>query len=198
MRPGATLVFLDANILYSRTLRDWFALISKRSGAEGIRLRCSEDVLAEWLYHWRRKHPERADAAVGGLRTQFLRACPDAVIAGYEISPALLEGGDTFDAHVVAAASHGGVDYLVTSNLADFESLRDHFEFEIYAPDDLLCLILERRPDAVRKALLDNIAYWSAKPGSKDVVEALIDAGAPNFADGVRGLRTKLAMTGRY
>ena len=198
MRPGATLIFLDANVLYSRTLRDWFALISKRSGANGIELRWSEDVLAEWLYNLRRKAPWKSDSGIGGLRRNLEAAFPNAMVSGYAVDPELLEGGDEFDAHVLAAADHGRADYLVTDNTSDFAPFKDAFGFEIYSCDEMLCLILDRRSDAVRSALLDNLAYWSAKPDAKDLVEALTDAGAPEFADGIKRLRSALAMSGKY
>ncbi|SDI79056.1 PIN domain-containing protein [Arthrobacter subterraneus] len=198
MRPGATLIFLDANVLFSRTLRDWFALISKRSGANGIELRWSEDVLVEWLYNLRRMAPGKNDSGIGGLRRNLEAAFPNALVSGYVVGPELLEGGDEFDAHVLAAADHGYADYLVTDNTSDFAPFKDAFGFEIYNSDEMLCLILERRLDAVRGALLDNLAYWSGKSDAKDLVEALIDAGAPQFADGIKRLRSALAMSGKY
>ncbi|MHA7274157.1 hypothetical protein ACX80Z_12055 [Arthrobacter sp. TMT4-20] len=107
MQPGATLIFLDANILYSRTLRDWFALIALNSGPEGIGLRWSEDVLAEWLYNRRRRNPAASDQDIGLWRKKLTDAFPEAVIRGYDIDPTLVEGKDKFDAHVLAAADHG-------------------------------------------------------------------------------------------
>ncbi|NJC23986.1 hypothetical protein BJ994_003062 [Arthrobacter pigmenti] len=189
---------MDANVLYSKTLRDWFALISKRSGSNGIELRWSEDVLVEWLYNLRRNAPGKGDAGIGGLRENLVSAFPNALISGYTVDSALLTGRDKFDAHVLAAADHGGVDYLVTDNTSDFAPFKDAYNFEIYSCDEMLCLILERRLDAVRGALLDNLAYWSAKSNSKDLVEALVDANAVQFADGVRKLRYALAMSGKY
>lgn len=87
MQPGATRVFLDANILYSRTLRDWFCLLSQESGFDGIELFWSEDVLAEMIYHLRKKNPHLSDEQVGGWRRTLLKGFPDAIITGYSIDP---------------------------------------------------------------------------------------------------------------
>lgn len=162
MQPGATLVFLDANILYSRTLRDWFSLISLNSGTEGIALRWSEDVLTEFLYNRRRDNPAASDHDIGRWRNVLTSSFPNAMISGYEIDPVLLEGKDKFDAHVLAAAAHGSVDYLVTANYQDFEQFEEQFEFEIFLPDDMLCLMKERRPDAVLAAMKNNASTGPA------------------------------------
>lgn len=198
MQPGATLIFLDANILYPRTLRDWFAQIALNSGPEGIELRWSEDVLAEWVYNRRKKNPGASDQEIGLWRKKLTDAFPEAVIRGYAIDPGLIEGKDKFDAHVLAAAAHGNVDYLVTDNYKDFEPYADQFEFETYVADDMLCLIKERRPDAVRAALKVQCQYWARRGGSKALPVALVDSGAPNFADYIAGQLSAMALSGQY
>ncbi|MHA7140443.1 MULTISPECIES: PIN domain-containing protein [unclassified Arthrobacter] len=198
MQPGATLIFLDANILYSRTLRDWFALIALNSGPEGIGLRWSEDVLAEWLYNRRRRNPAASDQDIGLWRKKLTDAFPEAVIRGYDIDPTLVEGKDKFDAHVLAAADHGCVDYLVTNNYEDFFPYADLFEFETYVADDMLCLIMERRSDAVLAALRMQSQYWGCRDGSKTLVAALVDAGAPNFGTHIQSVLTRMAISGEY
>ncbi|MEU8071757.1 hypothetical protein AB0B20_18585 [Micromonospora sp. NPDC049151] len=47
MIPSASLVFLDANVLYSRTLRDWISLLALEGDCTVFDLRYSEDVLSE-------------------------------------------------------------------------------------------------------------------------------------------------------
>ncbi|MHA7271254.1 hypothetical protein [Arthrobacter sp. HLT1-20] len=103
MQLGATKVFLDANILYSRTLRDWFCLLSQESGLDGIALHWSEDVLAEMIYHLRKKNPHLSDAEVGGWRRTLVEGFPNAIVTEYVIDPQFL-AGDPCDAHVIAAA----------------------------------------------------------------------------------------------
>lgn len=198
MQPGATLIFLDANILYSRTLRDWFSLISLNSGTEGIALRWSEDVMTEFLYNRRRDNPAASDHEIGRWRNVLTNSFPSAMISGYEIDPLLVEGKDKFDAHVLAAAAHGGVDYLVTANHKDFEEFEEQFEFEIFLPDDMLCLMKERRPDAVLAAMKTQCQYWAARSESKALPAALIGAGAPNFAEYIRTQLASLALSGKY
>lgn len=198
MQPGATLIFLDANILFSRTLRDWLSLISLNSGTEGISLRWSEDVMSEYQYRIRRKNPGWSDQQIGGWRRRLTETFPDAMIVGYEIDPALLESNDKFDAHVLAAAAHGNVDYLVTANYSDFEQFSERFEFEIFTPDEMLCLINERRPDAVAAATKKQLSYWAGRSSNKSLPQALMDAGAPDFAEQVKSLLATFALSGNY
>lgn len=198
MQPGATLIFLDANVLFSRTLRDWFCIICQESGPEGIAPRWSEDVMAEYQYHIRKKNPGWSEEQVGGWRRRLTAIFPQAMITGYQINEAYLTSGrDEFDAHVIAAAEHGKVDYLVTSNYSDFEPVIDDVQFEIYTPDDMLCLIEERRSDAVSAATRRQMDYWAKRSG-KNLHQALSDAGAPDFAQRIKHRISHWALTGKY
>ncbi len=118
------------------------------------------------------------------------------MIAGNEIDPSLLKGRDKDDAHVLAAAAHGHVDYLVTANYKDFEEFSEHFEFAIFLSDDMLSLMAERRPDAVLAAIKKQCSYWQTRSGSKTLPAALIDASAPNFAGYVKAQLAGLALSG--
>ena len=52
-----TRVLIDANVLYSRTLRDWILLLEIESEARMFKVHWTEDILAEVLYRTRRKSP---------------------------------------------------------------------------------------------------------------------------------------------
>jgi hypothetical protein len=49
------LVFADANVLFSRTLRDWLFLLKIESHGDLFAVVTSEDVIAETLYRLRRR-----------------------------------------------------------------------------------------------------------------------------------------------
>ena len=63
-------VFVDANILYSRTIRDWLFALST-SKIQMFDLFSSEDVFAEVVYHYRRSNPKRSGDEVNGLVNQI-------------------------------------------------------------------------------------------------------------------------------
>lgn len=154
--------------------------------------------MTEYQYHIRKKNPGLSDEQVGGWRRRLTDSFPAAMITGYEIKEAYLATGrDKFDAHVIAAAEHGKVDYLVTSNYSDFEPVIDEVEFEIHTPDDILCLIDERRSDAVNAATKRQVDYWAQRSG-KPLHEALIDADAPLFAQRTKNRISRWALSGKY
>ena len=55
--PGPMVVFVDANVWYSRTLRDWVGRLYTLPETPPFEVRWTEDVMAEVLYSLRRKHP---------------------------------------------------------------------------------------------------------------------------------------------
>lgn len=122
MIPVPPLAFLDANILFSRTLRDWISLLALECQCTVYDLRWSEDVLAEWIYKLRRKNPNHSDQVIGNRRRELEAAFPDRTVRGYTPTsvPAV---NDPNDRHVLAAAVHGEVDILVAADLrAGFKS----------------------------------------------------------------------------
>ncbi|RDB48579.1 PIN domain-containing protein [Tsukamurella tyrosinosolvens] len=177
-------ILLDANVFYSRTLQDWFSMISlHRSGL--ITVMWTEDILAEARYHLRRDNPEVPD---GALTTRFDRIRTihgGSRIDGFDISH---KGHpDRYDWHVVNAAIHGGVDYLVTDD-AKFQSLinDDDLTFEPHTPDSVLVLIDDSAPSVIREVTIEQQEYWTRKPGCSSLPVALRNAGSPQFAERVR------------
>lgn len=65
-------VLPDANVWYSKTLRDWLLLIEVCGGP--YKTCWTEDVLAETLYHLRRKHPDWEGARIAAVRDTIVRA----------------------------------------------------------------------------------------------------------------------------
>lgn len=194
-------LFLDANVLMSRTLRDWFAILAIKSGASptgpAVELRVSEDVLSEWQYRLRRRHPDAPEQAIGGLRRQFLSSQPESVIiTGYQ-AITVPELADVDDRHVIAAATHDRVDYLVTDDAGVLDA-SDVVEPEPISADDMLCLLAERDQRLVTAVTRLQLKYWGSKEDSKPLHVALGDAGATEFAGVIQRVVRGLAKTGLY
>jgi predicted nucleic acid-binding protein len=175
-------VFLDANVLYSRTLCDWVFML--RLEAPGMfRLYTSADVLDEVAYHFRKKRP-MADGSVIEAKRQHLRKFVDDVITDFP-GDTPFAGEDQHDAHVHAAAIEAGVDYLVSDDRG-FEVLdKDSAPYEAHTADTFLCLVAENSPFTVQEVMMRQLAFWSERPGSKSMTDALRDAGCHVFADRV-------------
>lgn len=94
-------VLVDANVLYSKTLRDWLFLLKLESDGNMFSVLVTEDVIAETLYRLRRNNP----AAPGGLISNI----HDRIVANIDerVSDFVVDGSfpgkDQNDAHVHAA-----------------------------------------------------------------------------------------------
>ena len=185
-------VFVDANVLYSRTLRDWICLLALAGDGLSYHLLWSEDVLAEWIYHLRKKNPDLSDAAIGGHRRRLLNAFPHAMVTGYD--PATVPATpDPDDRHVLAAATAAAADFLLTAHLADFPTACVQDQFEVISPDDFLNLMTDRNPGLIGQVLAQQLHYFRTRPinpnpacNVTDLCDRLTAAGAPRFAARLR------------
>lgn len=176
-------VFVDANILYSRTLRDWLFLIPLQSNIYS--LHCTDDVIREALHNLRKNNPR-----AGGNLTQALNErwheLFDEVFNDFPPQPAH-EGVSSEDIHVHGAVLHCRADALITTNVKDFCEA-ENLNYELYSPDNFLCLADDSNPDATRAATTRQLQYWSDKAQKqpvKPLPEALNHAGCPQFAQRV-------------
>lgn len=194
MSSAVTIVLLDANILYARTLRDWTLLQAEAPGL--FTVVWTEDVMVETLYHLRKNYPLWSDQQIGGLRKKLEKAFTGGKITGYQID-ASLEYPDIGDAHLHAAAVHGGVDIIVTRNGKDLP-YSDDLSYEIYEPDDFLLLVDDAAPQAVRAVTESQLCYFHKKSSADDGIDLphhLRKAGAPEFATRVRGHLQQVDMS---
>lgn len=187
--PFATLhrvhkVFVDANVLYSRTLRDWLFILQQETG-NMFAVQSTEDVLSETLYHLRRKHPNWSGAQISGLR-KLLTDSIHEVVGDYD--PTIeYPFKDPNDRHVHAAAVAGGAEFLLTID-GGFTAPDPDAElpYEVYTADQFFLLIEDSSSDGVMRAAKRQREYWQKKSDAghtpKTLAEALVAAGCPGFA----------------
>jgi predicted nucleic acid-binding protein len=187
-------VFVDANILFSRTLRDWVCLLCLESSRSAYDLRWSEDVLAEWIYRMRRRKPDINDQALGGVRRRVEEAFPNAMVTGYDLTstPSL---PDPHDRHVLAAALHAHVDMLVTDDRTAFPEAALQDRLDVYTADEFLVWVADTHADLLRPVLDKQMAYFRKYEiitggchGEDRLIEALQKAGAGTFAERLVGM----------
>jgi PIN domain-containing protein len=128
-------VLLDACVLYPQTLPD---LLLSLAGTGLFHARWTAQINQEWVEKLLLKNPGRRAQV---LRTLELvnRSVEGCLITGYEhlIESVVLPDPD--DRHVVAAALAGGVDVIVTSNMAHFPAdVLSPLGLEAQPPDDFL------------------------------------------------------------
>ena len=92
---------------------------------------------------------------------------------------------DRDDQHVHNAAVFSQAKILLTMNIKDFGN-PDLLPYDLYTPDQFLCLLESSSSFVVREATKIQNAYWQGRRDRGDTVkslgDALEDAGSPDFA----------------
>lgn len=175
-------VFVDADVLFSRTLRDWLFLLKLESQGGMFTLGTSSDVIAEVIARIRDKHPQVSGAAIETLRARLVSTI-DELFNDFHVQPRMLTG-DRGDGHVRAAATDGKFDFLLTRDrtlLADAESDLPPF-YEPISPDSFLTLVCDSAPTRVAAVAKKQADYYQSRHQIPDLAGRLRAAGCPNFA----------------
>lgn len=102
-----TRVLPDANVLYSRTLRDWLFLLKLESGANMFTVATTVDILSETIARPRDANPKVDGKVMADIHDRIL-ASVDERIDSFAIDDTW-GGADEGDADVHAAAKEGGI-----------------------------------------------------------------------------------------
>lgn len=178
------IVMIDANVLFSRTLRDWLAVLQSSPAGEVFEGFWTEDIMAEVLYWLRRTYPNLSGAQLAHVRTSVEAAFKaSGRITNYEID-ADFPGSDPNDAHVHSAAKACGAEIVLTDDVHGFasEGAADLLPYEIYTPDEFFILLDQTAPEVVREATMNQLMYFLERSKSVDLPDKLRAAGAPAFA----------------
>lgn len=187
-RPRAPVVFADANILFSRVLRDYF-LYSAHMGA--LNLRWSQEVLDKMSRNLRDSTglDETSTCRLEELMNEFL---PDAIIKRPITKAALLDDVEVHpkDRHVLAAAFEAGADILLTDNTKDFPAdWMEHRGIKLAQPSFMIDQLLTDFPKEFRQAHRLCVEL-SASTDTVIVLNQLEKATDPGTAAKVRRLVT--------
>lgn len=184
-------VFVDANVLYSRTLRDWLFLLRLESKGGMFQLHTTWDVITETGARLRDDFPEARGSLLSELMDK-IKKCVDEVLSTYP--GGAVEGiTDEGDWHVHHAAEACMAHVLLTEDQG-FAS--DDTHYEVYSCDEFFLEVGRSAPDVVKRVVEKQAAYWS-KRGGKQLPDALRDAGCGDFADVVLDLLKEMATAGR-
>ncbi len=186
-------VFLDANILFSKTLRDWFFMLRMETGGNMFTLITSEDALVEAQYSFRKRNPEVSGRAVTSIRKKTAEFCDDVIedYPGKASGPFL----DRYDLHIHSAALASGCHMLITQDKGFLdlpEEQKDELAYEILSPDEFLILLDDSASQFVSSVAKKQSTYWvknrseNKTPGGVRLETALRKSGCPSFATRVR------------
>lgn len=179
MRPAPYLVVLDANVLYSFLLRDTILRAAEVWLCEPY---WSAEILDEMVRNLVADDKVSDDGA-HRLRAGLEDTFPDALVTGHDRWLAKLEN-DEKDRHVVAAALEVDAPVIVTSNLVDFEPLPPGVC--ALSPDDFLCELFERAPDAMIEVMQQQVADFRRPAVTYDGLLDHLVRQAPSFVAAVK------------
>ncbi|WP_369371813.1 PIN domain-containing protein [Promicromonospora sp. Populi] len=187
-RPNAVarpvrVVLADANVLYSRVLRDYL-LYAADEGL--ISIAWSAEILDEMTEHLQANvasfTAESSQRLVKAMNNAFPYA--QVTITAEALSQvAEFDLPDEGDRHVLAATVAAAAQVLCTSNLKDFPAhVVAHLGANVMHPDLLLSWLVRERPDEMRAVHDTAVARL---PGATDAstIAALRRAGAPAAAE---------------
>lgn len=177
---GPSRVFVDSNVLMSRTLTDWLCLLSLETATPPYRVYWSEDVLADVIHHTRKQHPEWDGARISVIRDRFVSVFEGGRVGDFVIDGSYA-GSDPHDAHVHAAAVACDAAYLLTGNVRDFPGGGDHLAYEVIDPDSFFVLIDDGSPGLVRAVTRAQMTYWARRRPEANLPHHLERAGCPAF-----------------
>lgn len=175
-------ILVDANVLHSRTLRDWILLIES-NGSGIFSTLWTEDIMVETLKSIRVRNPGITGREVHRLREKIVAAMSEQVID--YAAPADAPVADPLDRHVHGAAMAGQADMLVTCDrgfLDLSEEQTDELPYEILHPDQLLVQVDDSAAELVLSVTRWQWEYWRQKDPSTDLCQKLRNAQCPVFA----------------
>ncbi|OHO52764.1 hypothetical protein HMPREF2635_01500 [Corynebacterium sp. HMSC035E02] len=177
-------VFVDSNILASRTILDWLFALQCLSGSMFV-FYTSQDVLAETIRVLRRKFP-KAPGKIVNDRVKKVGAVMEEILCDFP-GDLPFDGLDQDDYHVHAAAVASRADIVLTDNSQDdITTSSDAQHYEIVSADDFLMLVHDSAPHLVLRCTKQQLDYWQTQSGFRGLDHALKRAGCPNFAGAVR------------
>lgn len=178
-------VVVDANVLFSRTLRSWFFNLATQGSPPSFSLVSTEDINAEAIARIRDRYPDLD----GGVITQIARQLREVCTIQEDFDGSLrFPGDDVNDSHVHSAAVEARAGYLVTADTG-FHTIEDTdaLPYEVYTPDDFLMLANEQSRERVLMATRENLKFYqkalNRSADTKPLADALKASGCPKFAE---------------
>lgn len=185
VRPHSVLP--DANIWCSATLHTWFGLIATETIGSWT-FHWTEDILAEAVYHRRKRFPRASSQQIEALRDRLMASMGENRISNFPIDESVTYP-DEYDAHVHSAAIHEGIAIIVTNDRTGLTGLYpdpDECPYEVHTADEFLTLVADSAPQVVDAVITAQLIHWTGKGHSFSLPDKLRQAQAPHFAEYVR------------
>jgi len=164
--PQKVNVILDANVLYSFTIRDLLLNLAEQNLYSP---KWSELIQEEWI---RNLLENREDIK----RTQLQRTSemmnnffPEAMVHSFEFLIDSVQLPDENDRHVVAAAIVSNSPIIITFNLKDFPSdYLAQFNIQVFHPDRFICELIYLNESLAKQAFQNQLESLKNPPLTRD------------------------------
>lgn len=153
---GRFLAVLDANILYSVVLTDFFMRCAAKDFFRPV---WSDDIHDEWSSALIKEKPGIPLEKIERRKIKIDEFMPHACIQGYESLVSGLSLPDPDDRHVLALAIRAGAELIITRNIRDFP--QKHLEpYDVCAiePDEFACNLFEHNQALIHSLLREQHA----------------------------------------
>ena len=185
--PGSAtpfhVVLADANVLYSRVLRDYLLYAAT---AELITVTWSDEILDEMARHLVANIPSFTEQSARRLIEKMNAAFPTALVNATSIDFARIADvplPDEGDRHVVAAAPAAEATHICTNNTSDFPpALMQTVGLGVITPDDLLSHLFKHHEPQVLAVHQTVVERFSGTTETR-TIEALRRAGASHISE---------------
>jgi len=182
-QTGAKVIVADANVLYSRVLRDYVLVAAEH---DILRVHWSQQILNDMVDHLIANRPKFDTAAAQRLTAAMGSTFPDALVVPQPEDFSRLKSynlPDEDDGDVIATALAAEAGIICTSNLRDFpKPVMDELGLIAIRPDTLLSsLIRQHLPEmiSVHRTVVTHLHGAT----DESTVSALRKAGANETAD---------------
>jgi len=168
--PASPLVaVLDANVLYSAAMRDFFMRLTSRFVFQP---KWTDAIHEEWMEAVLRNRPDISRVVLERTRDLMNQYGNDWQVPAYEQLIDSLSLPDPDDRHVLAAAITSGSSLIVTSNISDFPvGALSPYAIRAVRPDAFACEMLALKTKPFLRAVREHRA--SLKNPPKTVPEYL-------------------------
>ncbi len=178
-------IVIDANVLYSNTLRSLFLWLMWRGECATV---WTKEIWEEVFRNYSKDSEKEKIFRTQIENNVFVKFHSCMCILESDFSPAGLP--DLNDEHVLALARQERAALIVTFNLRDFpEEKLKSYGIKSSHPDSYLCALLQRSGDAVKESIAYQMkANHLTKPKKNMYFESLKKSGVTEFSKMLEGM----------
>ncbi len=191
MRKPSLCAVLDANVLYSAAMRDFFMRLATRFVFQP---KWTDEIHEEWIAAVLRNRPDLTRAQLTRTRDLMNQYGNDWQVPPYQHLILTLPLSDPDDRHVLAAAIAAKAPVLVTSNIDDFPpALLSGYGIRAVRPDPFAGELLSAEPMRFLRAVREHRGSLKNPPKTvSEYLSALEVCGLPQTAERLKEDRERI------